>query len=287
MRAFALVLLLCLLASCAGSKAEPKDERMLPSKSLYQILEETFCLGADDFRGIGIGSDESEALAKARSNMALEHFSGKITSSVEIIEQNVNEIGTSRATISIGQQTTLENPQDAKLHYSARQDNEVGVVVCMSRTDAAKTYRQRQSQLQDSIEFAALLGIKETHPKQKSEARRKVNSLWAKMLANQELLKSWGIEGDMGKSKDFRDAVENDYKDYCQTAKLHWSTERETSYSEMAFARLSQGLKIEKSPCGGRGVSLVYENSEPKCEHAGVVNMYRCLVDPSLLVASC
>jgi hypothetical protein len=126
-----LFLLPFLLASCAGSKAGPKQS----GKSLHQVLEEAFCPGADDFRGIGIGLSESEALAQARSDMALRHFSSKLKSDVQITAQNINEIASSTATINIDQKAILINPQDARLHYSERQNKEVGVVVCMSRSD--------------------------------------------------------------------------------------------------------------------------------------------------------
>jgi hypothetical protein len=279
-----LFLLPFLLASCAGPKAEPAGEARRPGKSLHQVLEEASCPNQNDFRGVGIGASESEALAQARSDMALKHFSSKLKSDVQITAQNVNETASSTATINIGQEAALMNPQDAKLFYLARQNNEIGILACMSRSDAEKAYRQMQSQFLDSIEFTALFGMKTTHPKQKNEARRKVDSLWARALASQGLLESWGTGGDIGKAKDFRDAMEDDYKDYCQTAKLHWNSEHETTYTEIAFANLSRKLRIEKSPCDGRGISLVYKNPDGKCEHAGI---FSCSHQPSLLLASC
>jgi hypothetical protein len=68
---------------------------------------------------------------------------------------------------------------------------------------------------------------------------------------------------------------------------LHWNSEKETLYSDIAFAKLSQKFKIEKSVCVDKGISLVYKNLEPECEHAGVVNIYVCSLQPHLLLASC
>jgi hypothetical protein len=181
-------------------------------------------------------------------------------------------------------EAALLNAQDARTHYVERNASETGIVLCMSKADAAKPYKHRQSQLLDSIEFMALLALKTAHPKQKNEARRKTDSLWARMLADQGLLEGWGMGSDISKARDFRDAMEDDYKDYCQNAKLHWKPDKENLYSEMAFAKLSRKLKIEKSPCAGRGISLAYKNSESKCEHVAI---FSCSVQPSLLLASC
>jgi len=75
-----------------------------------------------------------------------------------------------------------------------------------------------------------------------------------------------------------------DYKNYCQSVKLHWNPEKETPYSEIAFSKLSGSIKIEKSPCVVKDISLVYKGAESKCEHAGI---FKCSHQPSLLIASC
>lgn len=278
MRLFVLTLFLCIFASCAGSKAQ--------GKSLHQILTETSCPNFDDFRGIGIGSNESEALAQARSNMALEHFSSEIKSDIHISGQNINQIATSKTRTNITQESTLMNPQDAKLHHVAVQNKNVGVVACMARADAAKSYKQMQNLLQDSIEFVASVGIKTTHPKEKNEARSKANSLWIKILANQDLLKSWGIDSDISKAKEIRAALEDNCKDFCLNQKIHWKAERESLYSDIAFAKLSQNLKIEKTNCAGNDILLVYKDEKPECkkEHGMV---YVCPYKASLSIKSC
>jgi len=130
----------CLLASCAGSKTEPKAEQRQQGKNLYKTLEEVSCPNMDDFRGIGIGESESEALAQARANMAQEHFAVKLKSDLDIHAQNIDGVASSRAQSSISQEAKLLNPNDAKLHHSARQDDKVGAVACMSRADFAAFY---------------------------------------------------------------------------------------------------------------------------------------------------
>jgi hypothetical protein len=275
-------LFLCFLASCSsGSKPKPVE----PEPDLHQSLDAAACANADDFRGIGIGSNENDALAQARSNMAQEHFVEKLKSSVDIGGQNINGVASTNTYINIKQNAKLLNPSDAKLHYSKRQGEQTGVVACMTKADAAKSYVNMQSQLLDSLEFIAANELKATYPKQKSDARVNANTLWSKMLANHELLKSWKIEGDITRAKDIHDAVEDDYKDYCGAAKLHWNTEKETIYSELAFSKLSGSIKIEKSPCVGRGVSLAYKGSELECSVEFGLNT--CFYAQSLSIRAC
>jgi len=132
---FALILFSFLLVSCAGKSGQGQQ-----GNNLHKALEEVSCPGADDFRGIGIGENESEALAQARANMAQEHFAVKLKSDIDIHAQNIDGVANSRSQTNISQEAKLLNPNDAKLHHSARQDNKVGVVACMSRADFAAFY---------------------------------------------------------------------------------------------------------------------------------------------------
>jgi len=77
--------------SCSGgAKSKDSDSgQEVSSTDLYKVLDGTSCPNASDFRGTGVGSDENEALAQARSSMALEHFSQKLKSNVNISGQNI------------------------------------------------------------------------------------------------------------------------------------------------------------------------------------------------------
>ena len=283
------VLFAMLVFSLAGCAPKPVTQSAPPAAEPVAIagdLDSCKC-GVGELRGAGVGKNESEAFAQACADISSQ-IQSSITATSEYSKKQLMAEGKekleSEYNISVTQSTELLNAQDVKRRCLKRDGEKFGVVACMSVADAAKPYKQSQTRLQDSIEFASLFGIKATYPKQKNDARRQVNSLWARMLANQELLKSWGMEVDISKAKDFRDAAEDDYKDYCRTAKLHWSQEQENLYSDMAFSKLSRKLKIEKSPCQGRGISLVYRNAAPKCDFAGV---YRCSFSPALLIAAC
>jgi hypothetical protein len=140
MKLLTLILFLCLLASCGSTGSKSNSGAEAPGTDIYQVLENVSCPNEDDFRGTGIGSNESEALAQARSNMALEHFSQKLKSNIQIGGRNVDGVASTSTRTNIKQETILPNAQDAKMQFSTRQDNKSGVVACMNRTEAAKTY---------------------------------------------------------------------------------------------------------------------------------------------------
>jgi len=258
------------------------------SMCMTASLEHITC-GAGELRGVGIGKTIEEAFNQASTDISRQINSSIKFQSERVREQLMSEGKESLKSVWNDQfmlTTELRNAQDIKrkdIKHFVEQE-QVGVVACMSYADAAKPYKQSQASDLDSIEFTTLSGLKATHPKQKNEARQRVNRLWARMLANQELLKGWGLESDISQAKDFREAVEENYIGYCQTAKLHWSQEVENSYSAMAFSKFSQELKIERSSCRGSGILLVYKNAEPVCEFQGI---NKCAIQPVLSIAAC
>jgi hypothetical protein len=280
---------LCLLASCGGgASSKPADSNSghgVLSTDLNQVLDDVPC-PSDDFRGVGIGYNESDALTQARSNMALEHFSQKLKANVQISGQNIDRVASTSTKTNIDQEVALANAQDAKLHFSARRGNKTGVVACMSHSDAAKSFVERLRPIADSIEFAAKGVIDARHPRLKSEAWQKTNALWGEFISLHTVIQSLDKEqAALFEPANLLYAKARDrYIDFCQTAKLYWNPEQNDIYSEIAFSKLSKNLKLEKASCEGNGISLAYKNTGHKCEYAG---MYECHHKPSLLIASC
>ncbi|MCL2102270.1 MAG: hypothetical protein FWH22_11235 [Fibromonadales bacterium] len=284
MRFLAIAFFLCLLASCAGSKSYSEHS----GKNLHQILEEVSCPNTNDFRAAGVGGNESEALAQARSNMALEHFSQKLKSNIQISGQNINSVASSSAFINIDQEATLLNSQDAKLYHSKRHGEQIGVVACMSRADAAKGFMEQQRLIADSLELVSHSLLATEHPKQKNETWRRIQMLWNGFSRNEKLLNEWNAASPkylLDSLNETYSKARDDYKNYCQKTKLHWNAEHENLYSNIAFSRLSQNLKMEKSVCKENGISLVYKHTEPDCSYK--FGIYNCAYKPSLSVGSC
>jgi len=222
---------------------------------------------SDEFRGFGVGENEQAALTEAQSAL-----SRQINSSINVtIERIVSQrISNGKENLNSGYESktviesALPNAQDARIVRSKRNGNKINVTVCMSKADAAKSFLERQRLLEDSISLASNMAINTEHPKQKNEAWHKTQMLYNDFMKIQYLLNGWGIKSPYLADEIYSRARE-DYKDYCGAAKLHWHSEQETSYSEIAFSKLSGSIKIEKSPCNDRGISLIYKGSEPEC----------------------
>jgi len=191
------------LTSCAGSKptvAKPKAVQAQQEKNLYKTLETVSCPSTSDFRGIGIGESESEALAQARANMAQEHFAVKLKSDIDIRAQDIDGMASSYTQSNISQEAKLLNPNDAKLHHSARQDDKVGVVACMSRADFAAFYDKMMEaafgEARRNIEFSRKLmeeDRKKDALKKLGDSRKYVDTL----AYHKSMLRAMGIEKDL------------------------------------------------------------------------------------------
>jgi len=190
------------LTNCAGNKpmvAEPKAMQAQQGNNLHKALEEVSCPGANDFRGMGIGASESEALAQARANMAQEHFAVKLKSDIDIRAQDIDGMASSHTQASISQEAKLLNPNDAKLHHSARQGDKVGAVACMSRADFAAFYDKMMEaafgEARRNIEFSRKL-MEEDRKKDALEklgdSRKYVDTL----AYHRSVLRAMGIERD-------------------------------------------------------------------------------------------
>jgi hypothetical protein len=283
MRLLALAIPICL--GCAATSTRQAES---PAET-PMLLSSYECPGGE-FRGSGIGGTENEALSLARSELAKQ-----INSSIKVTAKHTlthKEFGEKEYASSDYESKTLvesdlSNAHDARIEHKKQSGNKVGIVVCMSRSDAAKGFIERQRLVADTLELVSHALQAAEHPKQKNEAWLRIQTLWHEFIKIQNLLDGWGID----KSKLFDSTNEaysarrNEYSAYCQNTKLHWNPERETLYSEIVFSKLSGSIKMEKSPCANSGISLAYKNSEPECMVKFGLNSCSCV--QSLSLRSC
>jgi hypothetical protein len=242
---------------------------------------------AGEFRGNGIGQSENEALTEAHSALARQ-----ITSSVNVtIERRVSQqVSNGMESLNAGYESrtviesALPNAQDARVAGSIRSGDKINVTVCMSKSDAAKGFLERQRLAADSLELASNTALTTEHPKSKNEAWRRTQVLWSELVRIQSLLDGWGVaKADyFNSANEIYSRARADYKGYCQDVKLHWNPAGENLYSEIAFAVLSKNLKVEKSPCADRGISLAWKGSDPECSMKFGLNTCSCALSLSL-----
>jgi hypothetical protein len=275
---FTPLILPLLLIGCAPRPAPPAEP-----------LNSAQCK-TGEFRGVGIGTNEKEALNEAKSDLAKQ-----IHSSVQVSEkyrqsQNVRNGKETLGSDFVSEtlvEANLQNAHDARVLKVEQKVGKINTVVCMTKADAAKGFIERQRLVIDSLELASNTALKTEHPKRKNEAWHKTQTLWNEFARIQNLLDGWGIEkaSFYEPASEIYSQTKEDYKNYCQTLKLHWQPERENDYSSIAFSMLSKNLKMEKSACQGNGISLVYRYAEPDCPKK--FGVHNCSYKPSLSILSC
>ena len=269
MPAILLALIILILTGCASNarQSEPAAECQ-----------------PDEFRGLGIGVNENEALSEAHSAL-----SRQISSSVNVTIERVvsQQVSNGKEDLNSGYESktviesSLSNAQDARVASKKRSGDKTSVLVCMSKADAAKGFIERQRKLADSLSLASNTAMSTEHPKQKNAAWHKTQTLYNDFVKIQYLLDGWGVKSPYAASDIYAKTKEN-YKSYCQNMKVFWQ-DTGNECSNVVFAILSQKIKMEKSDCTN-GLNMKFHCAE-KCKNSayGV----ECAYDPSLSIESC
>ncbi|MDR2593405.1 MAG: hypothetical protein LBC87_01355 [Fibromonadaceae bacterium] len=232
-----------------------------------------YCRG--EFIGTVVyGKDPDKAKYKAKTEIAHGIIS-QIKSKTEMNDYSgerdgvLNESGEFWQTSNIESNLTLVGYKE--MEFPKQQENgeyELRAYVCVK--DVAKPYLEKQRILSENMELS-----KDWH---------KIQSHWREFMDIQIILESLGAESKyLAKAEKFYEKAKKDYKDNCN-AKLHWNPEKKTAYSEIAFAKLSGSIKMENTPCAGKGISLVYKG-EPVCKSNG--GPWGCSYQPALRIATC
>jgi hypothetical protein len=239
---------------------------------------------AGEFRGIGTGESDNEALAEAHSALAMQ-----ISSSVNVtIERTVNQrVSGGREDLNTGYESntviesSLPNAHDARIAGSIRGGGKTSVAVCMTKADAAKGFIERQRLFMDSLEMASNTALAAEHPKHKNEAWHRTQMLYNDFMRIQHLLEGWGVGSPYSADEVYAKIADN-YKDYCKNQKIYW-TDAKDECSKAVFAELSKKVNIEESNCS-IGLNLNFFCSEEcKSTSLGI----KCSFEPSLVIESC
>ena len=238
----------------------------------------------DEFRGFGVGTNENEALAEAHSAL-----SRQISSSVNVTIERVvsQQVSNGKEDLASGYEShtviesNLSNAHDARIVRNKRNGNKVNVIVCMTKSDAAKGFLERQKRAADSLEMVSSAMLSTEHPRQKNEAWHKTQMLWMEFTRLRSLLEGWGIESPYSEYGTYAKARE-DYKNYCQNLKVFWQ-DVGNECSNAVFAVLSKKIKIEKSECTS-GLNMKFNCTE-RCKSSSYG--IECAYDPSLSIESC
>jgi hypothetical protein len=239
---------------------------------------------AGEFRGVGVGSDEKEALSDAKIDLAKQ-----VHSSVRVSEKYSQSQNMQGGKETLGSdfvsetlvEANLLNAQDARVLSVEQKAGKVSTLVCMSREDAAKGFIERGRLVADSLDLVSHVLLNTSHPKLKNEAWNKTQKLWSEYVRIKNLLDSWSVKSLAPKTEIIEKAAD-DYKSYCRSMKIHWE-DSENECSNAAFAKLSKKTNMERAACSS-GFRFSF-SCEEKCKSLpfGV----ECSFEPSLAIENC
>ncbi|MCL1966627.1 MAG: hypothetical protein FWF67_01955 [Fibromonadales bacterium] len=234
----------------------------------------TSCNGGSFLSTTVLGKDPDKTREKAKAEIA-KNIASNIKSGTKMSDYSEEKDGVFKESSRFLERSRIESDLTLlgckEIEAPKRQENgeyELRAYVCVK--DVAKPYLEKQRILAENMEIS-----KDWH---------KIQSHWNEFMGIQIILESLGIESKyLASAKKQYDKAKKNHKDNCN-AKTHWNPEKKSVYSDIAFARLSGSVEMEKSDCKGKGISLIYKG-EPVCKSSG--GPWGCSYQPSLRIASC
>jgi len=276
-RIFLLLLGFIFLWNCAGTST--KTTTSAPKESLYEVLAKQQC-PSGDFRGWGTADEERSAIDRAIAEIAAS-MQDTVSMQSKLTTEVIDETDKTHYYSQIIRNSTINNASDIKVIFKKQQENEIGVVACLSKADAAKSFIERQRLAMDSLGFVSNTALNTEHPKYKNEAWRRTNILYNDFMKSQYVLNGWGIKSPYSVDEIYSKANEN-YKGYCRGVRVFWQ-DTKNDCSDVVFAILSRKIKFEKSKCSG-GLNLSFYCSE-RCKSSSYG--IECSYDLSLAIEAC
>ncbi len=255
------------------------------SETVAFSLEEISC-PAGFIRGSGIGESEQQAMAKARADIssqirlslavASELYEKQLVSgNKEIFEREFNS--------KMKQTTELLNAQDARLQAIKIVGNEIGVIACMSREDAAKPYLSELQKANDSISIAIKTALAQDHPRTKKEAVKSAENLRMRQIMAVQVLQGLGKNMELQENESYGEMIKN-YGEFSSKYKIIWLGGDE-QISQVLVSKISSRYKIETGACT-HGLKLIPISPEAFCENNSSYGP-QCSYLPALEGRSC
>lgn len=253
----ALLLFIFCCLNCTQSKK---------GESLVFSLEKISC-PAGFIKGSGIGENEQQAMAKARTDISSQI---KLSMAVanELYEKQLvsgdKEFFETEYNSKMKQTTELLNAQDARLQATKIIGNEIGVVACMSREDAAKPYMSELQYANDSLGIAVKTALAQDHPRTKKEAVKAAENLRMRQIMAVQILHGLGKNVELQGNEYYGEMI-NNYGEFSSKYKIIWLGGDE-QISQVLVSKISSRYKIETGTCT-YGLKLIPISPEAFCEN--------------------
>ncbi|MDR3001223.1 MAG: hypothetical protein LBU89_08165 [Fibromonadaceae bacterium] len=143
-------------------------------------------------------------------------------------------------------------------------EENVMVVVCMSREDAAKPYLNQLSRINDSLNLAIQTELAQSHPRAKRKAAREAEDLRMRQIMTMQILQGLGKNVELQSTEAYERMVK-DYEEFSSNFKFIWEGDGE-QISQILVSKISSRYKIETGTCV-QGLKLVPIATDISCEY--------------------
>jgi hypothetical protein len=244
---------------------------------------------AGDLRGTGLGATENEAVGVARAAIASQ-VQAVLSASSHTQSAQVSANGMlsfSKAwQQTVAQASTLSNAQEAKVAWRKAQWNQVAVVACMGRTEAARPFAERKARIADSLPVFTTQTQNASSLGTQIQSWHTATRLYNELRQVEAVLQGLGVPGASSS------ALQAEYQKtatvYAQSThnlKVYFSAPRNEG-TQSLFAALSATNALDWNPCVGKEGIVVATDGLPVCSQNPAAGNY-CVFAPMLSVGTC
>lgn len=265
------------LLGCASQETAvktPPPQSVSPKVPVSQELNAIVC-PEGELRGLGLAGDYDQALSYAVSQIATQIQSSVVSTSVMRTKSDVSADGVENISSSFDRksqvQAEIRNRQDVKVAETVARDGVVGVVTCMSRSDAAKPFREDYQSARDALVSSVTVLSMTTHPLDKFTNYEKMTAAYAKYRESLQVLQSLGFNETSAEVEDrYAKAVEN-YIEFRSRYKIYIDGAFESEEGKILFEQISGDVKLQslEDSCEV-GLVLELEISAPTCKEGSL-----------------
>ncbi|WP_290766439.1 hypothetical protein [Fibrobacter sp. UBA4297] len=263
------ILGVAVLSGCASEK-KAKSHRSTPKMSVSQELDLVSC-SEGELRGAGLASDYDQALNSAVSQVATQIQSSVVSTSVMQVKSDVSAAGEESISSSFDRKSQvsieLRNRQDVHVRETFAHDGVVGVVACMSKSDAAKPYRDDLHKNRDELMAAVAVLLNTTHPLGKKDNYEKMTVAYSKYRDLLLVLQSLGFNENSAEiDNSYAKATEN-YINFKSKYKVYTYGDFETEEGKILLEQILGDIKLQSlnGSCE-EGLVLDLDISSPTCK---------------------
>lgn len=263
------------LSGCASKEVtQNPPPPPVPRVPVSQELNVLVC-PEGELRGSGLAGDYDQALNYAVTQIATQIQSSVVSTSAMQAKSDVSADGKESVTSSFDRKSTvtaeLRNRQDVKVLETIAHDGVVGVVACMSKSDAAKPYREEYQSARDALVSSVAVLTMTTHPLDKFSNYEKMTAAYAKYRESLSVLQSLGFNETSAEiESNYAKAVEH-FIEFKSKYKIYIDGAIESEEGKILFEQISGDVKVQslEDSCEV-GLVLELEVSAPTCKEGGL-----------------